>query len=246
MDISNRALALLAVSAFALSALAVLMTIYAVPVSSELPPPPSDRLQVMPAVTRSGGTPIEAVGPLIVRLQPGQRARTAHLGCDLFKAERRIYDGFVDFPSLPLGDCALTLQGARTGFGPVFPGDRLRCRIEEGATVCEGGLATSRAARVSVTSDVPGELRIDGMTIGPVPRHDLPLTVGRRRISLHYADGRYVEWPLTVRPDERVSLRFPVPPGLDPSALPPVSPPPPPAIADTVEGNAVAQDAAAP
>lgn len=218
LQVTNRELIILATAAFVVAACAVLMTVSATPNRTVQVQATTDTLAVMPRVTRTGGALIDPQGPLTVRAT-GKVPPSVLLTCDMFKAQRMFVGNRAYFSSLPLGDCAVALEGTRP-WQPVYPGDDLRCRIDDDATVCTGGLATSRAGRMSVESAVPAVLWVDQERVGPLPVRDRKVPVGRRALKLEYSDGRFARYSLVVDPDQVVDVVFPVPPGLDPSTLP--------------------------
>lgn len=223
MEISTRAMVAMLVATIALVVAAVALTVASQgpgPMAVEARP---DRhvLDVLPSVTRAGGRDIEAGGPLVVR----GHARTALLVCEPFKSERMLTSGAVVFPSVPLGDCSLRLDGTRAAYSPVFPGDDLKCTATDGATACTGGLAASKAARVTVTSDLPGVLFVDEVEVGPLPQADLRLKIGTRALRIGVDGDRWMSWKLSLKPEETVAVHFPVPDGLSIDGL--VPPPAP-------------------
>lgn len=229
VNVSNRDLVVMATAAFVMAACAVLMTVNAVPGRAPAVQATTDTVAVFPEVVRRGGAPIDPQGPLIVRVV-GAPPKSVLLTCDMFKAQRAFEGNVAWFSSLPLGDCALALEGSRP-WQPVYPGDDLRCSVKEGATVCTGGLATSRAARLTVESAIPADLFVDDLPLGPLPVRDHSLRVGQRALRLAYPDGRFARYALVVEPDQTIRVTFPVPAGMASHPLPasvPKAPPPPP------------------
>ncbi len=212
MQITNRDLALMAASAFVVMAAAVLLTASRMSRPEPTAPLSPDLVTVRPEVQRTGGSRLDPRGPLTVRLtRPGEHVLVT---CDLFKAQRSVTGGAATFSTLPVGDCALSVDGARP-YGPVYPGDVLRCGVGEGVTRCTGGLATSRAATVAITSDAPAELFVDGDAVGPLPVRTT-MRVGQRELRIAYPDGRHARYRLVVEPDQQVKLSFPAPSGYEP------------------------------
>lgn len=241
MEISNRSLIILLVATVLLVVGAAVLTFGAkLKAAAEGPPPlPTSQVEIIPEVHRSGKTGIEAYGPATVTLGPDVDARSAQIQCSMYKAERPQVEekggarGFA-FEAIPFGtssgDCFLTLSGATTAYGPVFPGDELTCVITDGKTVCTGGLAETKAGTVSVKSTLPGVLQIDGETIGPLPVEAIRVKVGVRDLAVLLDDGRSMKWPLTVQPDETIKVLFPSPDGAAapmPLGTPAVPTPPP-------------------
>lgn len=243
MDISNRSLVLLLIITVFLVVAAAALTFGAqlakhAPVSVL---PTVVDLTVEPEVHRAGGTKILSQGPLTVELEPGVDARSAMIQCDMYKAERPVINGGFGFESIPFGNCEITLSGATTAYGPVFPGDELKCLITDGRTACTGGAASDLAGTVSIKSELPGFLQIDGDTIGPLPVEGLKMKVGKRQIAVLLEDGRTIRWTLTVQPQETIKLMFPSPDavGSVPSVAPvPVPAPAPPPMPDAAPAPA--------
>jgi len=221
--VSNRDLVVMATAAFVVAACAVLMTVNAVPDRVREEHAPTDVVAVVPNVAREGGAPIDPQGPLTVRAI-GTPPDSVLLTCDMFKAQRGFEGHLAWFSSLPVGDCALSFGNARP-WSPVYPGDSLACQVRDGSTECTGGLATSRAGRVSVTSATPADLYVDGALVGPLPARDLALRVGTRALRLAYADGRSARYALIIEPDQRIRVTFPSPSGMAAAPPPPVEPP---------------------
>lgn len=224
MDVSNRSLALGAVAAFVLAACAVLMTVVAAPVDMELPATPTDRVAVVPEVLRDGGAEIDASGPLAVQVERGTDTQSVLLTCGQYKAERPVEAGLVVFPSLPIGDCELRIAGTDASYGPVFPGDRVRCGAQGRITTCTGGLAHSQAGSLTVTSVAAATVSLDGAELGEAPVEAIEARVGGRRVRLDYPDGRYAEWSLVVAPDQEITVHFPRPPAGETPAEPTTEP----------------------
>jgi hypothetical protein len=226
VDLSNRTLALFGTFTAVLAVLAIVVTLR-VDVSSAPSDAADQGVSVRPVVTRTGGTDVEPKGPLVVRLGSG-RSSTARLTCELFRSQRPFERGAVTFPTVPLGECSILLEGTTTSYSPVFPGDTLTCGIAGDATECTGGLAASRAARVEVTSDRAGMAYIDDVAVGPVPvSHEVK--IGRRALKVAFDDGTYASWSLVVLPDQAITVHFPesnadLPEGLP--ERPPVEPAP--------------------
>lgn len=234
MDISNRSLVLLLVITVFLVVAAALLT-FGSQLAKHAPAvvtPSVVDLNVEPEVHRSGGTRIKPEGPLTVELEPGVDAQSATIQCDMYKAERPLIDGGFGFESIPFGNCEITLSGATSAYGPVFPGDELKCLITDGHTACTGGAASDLAGTVSVKSELPGYLQVDGDTIGALPVDDLKMKVGKRQLAVLLNDGRTIRWTLSVQPQETIKLMFPSPdaPGTVPAppAVPPQAPAPAP------------------
>lgn len=257
MEISNRSLIILLLVTVVLVVGAAVLTFGSkLRAAVEGPPPlPSSQVDVLPEVHRSGGTHIEAYGPATVTLGPDVDTRSAQIQCAMYKAERPIVEeksgarGFA-FEAIPFGtssgDCFLTLSGATSPYGPVFPGDALTCVITDGKTICTGGLAETKAATVSVKSTLPGVLQIDGDAMGALPLEALRVKVGVRELAVLLNDGRSMKWQLTVQPDEIIKILFPDPGGLPATPPAPVPPPAAPPIAPPVEAPAPVAPAPAP
>lgn len=255
MEISNRSLIILLVATVLLVAGAAVLTFGAkIKAAAEGPPPlPSSQVEIIPEVHRSGKTDIEAYGPATVTLGPDVDARSAQIQCNMYKAERPQVEekggarGFA-FEAIPFGtssgDCFLTLSGATTAYGPVFPGDELTCVITDGKTVCTGGLAETKAGTLSVKSTLPGVLQIDGDAVGPLPVEAIRVKIGVRELAVLLDDGRSMKWQLTVQPDETLKVLFPSPDGAAAPMAPLGSPMAPPAV--PVEVPAPAAPAAPP
>ncbi len=237
MEISNRSLILLLVVTVALVGGAAVLTFGAkLRAAAEGPPPlPSTEVEVIPEVHRSGKTDILAYGPATVTVGPDVDVRSAQIQCAMYKAERPIVEekagsrGFA-FEAIPFGtssgDCFLTLSGATSAYGPVFPGDELTCLITDGKTICTGGQAETKAGTVSVKSTLPGVLQIDGEPFGPLPVEAVRVKVGTRELAVLLDDGRSMKWKLTVQPDETLKILFPNPDGAATPPAVPVAPPP--------------------
>ena len=169
-----------------------------------LPPAP-----IIPIVTRSGGRIVAPTGPLRISIRRG-RVATATLSCgSMFRSQRSVQNGGIVFPTIPLGQCSVLLEGADIAYEPIFPGDRLSCWEDRGTTHCTGGIAASYAARVTVTADAPGALYIDGEFLGALPVENSPVRVGRRLVVVDFQHGPIANWTLTVSPDEQIEMRFP-------------------------------------
>lgn len=213
MEITNRSILVLVAVTVVLLAIALLLALQpTAPPPRASPEAPAPK-RLIPQVTREGGETIESSGPLTVSLQRGASAETASLLCQMFRSERAFRRGVLQFPTIPLGDCALKLTGSEREYAPVFPGDRLSCRVHEGRTECTGGVAWEKAATVSVSSDLPGTLRLNGQEVGELPAVGLKLNVGGNLIEVALSDGSSHQWDLRVSPRERVQVHFPVPGG---------------------------------
>lgn len=211
MQLTNRTLVLFALFSAALAGVALWLEYgqrTTVAEVTEAPPP----APLIPDVRRSGGRQIELGGPLRVAISRG-RAMSAVLDCDgLFRAQRPVRSGGVVFPTIPLGQCSITLDGADIPYEPVFPGDRLSCSVDESTTVCTGGMAASYAASVSIAADEPGTVHIDSVSHGPLPVENAEVRVGRRLVMVEFDSGTSAIWTLTVAPDERIEMHFPTHP----------------------------------
>jgi hypothetical protein len=138
-------------------------------------------------------------------------AGTATLTCTLVETKRAIVEGEVFWDQVPAdAACRLALVDT-TAYGPVFRGDRLVCAIEDNATVCTGGLATTGAAHVSVASALPGTLDVDGKDLGRLPLTSIQLEVGKRELVVNLDDGRTLRWTLNIQPNEQIGVAFPSP-----------------------------------
>ncbi len=209
MDLPNRTLVLFAILTAALVALAVIVTfgVGQPPVEVQTGPP---SVAIIPTVVRTGGTAVDPRGPLSVRRSSG-RASTATLACDTFKSQRPFENGVAVFPSVPLGECSITLDGTEHEYEPVFPGDQLSCGPDGFTTECTGGLAASRAARVTVTSDLEGVVEVDGDQLGAIPVFGAPMKIGRREVRVIFPSGEATSWSLVVLPDQNIRVHFPDP-----------------------------------
>ena len=207
MQLSNRALLLFALFAAILAGTALWLEYGARPpvaLAIDAPPPP-----LIPTVRREGGREVAPSGPLRVRLEGG-RASSATLSCDgVFRSQRPFERGAVAFPTIPLGQCSVMLQGTDVPYEPVYPGDQLACRNQDGITACSGGLAVSYAARVSIGSETAGEVYVDGEDAGRLPVSDHPVRVGKRLVVARFDDGTTASWTLVVSPDETIHMHFP-------------------------------------
>ncbi len=208
MQLSDRTLVLFAVFAAMLAATALWLEFRPRTTVAETNggPPPAP---LIPVVTRSGGRDVGTAGPLRVGIRRG-RVDAATLDCDgLFRAQRPTSSGRVVFPTIPLGQCHITLVGSDIPYEPVFPGDRLSCWIDDHTTLCSGGMAASYAARVSVAGDSPGTVSVDGVDLGALPVQNAPVRVGKRLVVVTFDEGATAVWTLTVAPDEEIAMHFP-------------------------------------
>ncbi len=212
MQLSDRTLVLFAVFAAMLAATALWLEFSPrtqVAQTDGVPPP----APLIPAVTRSGGRDVQTSGPLRVGIRRG-RVDAATLDCDgLFRAQRPTSGEGVVFPTIPLGQCHITLVGSDVSYEPVFPGDRLSCWIDDHTTLCTGGMAASYAARVSIAGDSPGMVSIDGEDLGTLPVENASVRVGKRLVIVTFDNGATAVWTLTVAPDEEIAMQFPSEPG---------------------------------
>ena len=208
MQLSNRTLALFALFTAMLAGTALWLEYGSRPpvaqTTEAAPPRP-----LLPDVSREGGREVAPAGPLRVRLRSG-RSASATLSCDgVFRSQRPFERGSVAFPTIPLGQCHLRLQGADIPYEPVFPGDRLSCWNEDTTTQCRGGLAATYTARVSIDGAEPGTVFVDGEDLGPLPVEGHSVRVGKRLIIVQFEDGTMATWTLTVSPDETITMHFP-------------------------------------
>lgn len=235
MDLSNRTLIVFAAVTGMLVILAVTLTLMDPPQAPQVDASPN--VSIIPVVSRTGGSEVSPSGPLTVR-RSGGRAGTASLLCDTFRSQRPFEGGVARFPDVPLGDCAIVLDGTDRAYEPVFPGDNLRCQPDGIATECTGGLAASRAARVTITSDLEGTIALDGDELGAIPVFGAPVKIGRRELRLMFPSGESTTWSLLVQPDQNIRVHFPDPfavgdflgepdEELTPAPAPPAVPAPP-------------------
>jgi hypothetical protein len=211
VNISNRSIVVLAVVTLLLVVGAGILTLMpAAPppqAVSQLSSRPMD-FHFKPSVVRRGGRKVETEGPLVVNVERTADYETAMLVCDMYISERPFTEGTVVFPTIPFGECSLRLVGTEVPYAPVYPGDTLACVGIDGQTQCTGGVAARRAAQVSVRSELPGTLELDGDPFGALPLENLRMKVGERHIAVKLDDGRTLRWKLVVKPEEMIDVYF--------------------------------------
>ena len=171
------------------------------------PPPP-----FQPDVERSATENPQFSGPVTLKLAPGEKSLWARLTCPFFKSKKPLSNGEASFPEPP-PDCKLEIQGARTGYAAVYPGDRLVCGLDADRRVrCTGGVAQKYAGQLTVETLQPAAVFVDGKPVGKAPTQDMTTTVGPHAVRVQYESGFEQNWTIQVDPNERIRMRFPNPP----------------------------------
>lgn len=209
MNISNRNIVVLAIVTLMLVIGAIALSLAPEPAAQPQAQAPRQLdFHFRPEVVRRGGRKVETEGPLVVRVERSGDYESAMLVCDLYKSERPFDSGRVVFPTIPFGECSVRLIGTEIPYAPVYPGDTLNCVGIDGQTQCTGGVAARKAAQVSVRSELPGSLELDGDPFGPLPLENLRMKVGERHLAVRLDDGRTLRWKLVVKPEEVIEVYF--------------------------------------
>jgi hypothetical protein len=159
-----------------------------------------------PSVRRTGARPID--------LTPGAPVRVTVIGeeqallrCDGGLHQPQGGGATVAFGPVPTTGCALSLGPKSRAYEPVYPGDHVTCRLVDGVTACEGGLADAAAAALALEAEADGAFFVDGVPSG----RELKVRPGAHVVRFAPVSGPPTTWTLHAQPHERVTIHFPAP-----------------------------------